>query len=91
MKNEKLDLIYRDEALEVLCDCCSIEGHCSADGCAEYQKISKLTTVDAVSVVRCKDCKKWEYDENFSGWCTEWRRRTHGDHFCSCGERREGE
>ncbi len=51
MANEKLDLISRDEALEVLCDYCSIEGHCSADGCAEYQKISKLTTVDAVPVV----------------------------------------
>lgn len=53
MANEKLDLINRNEALEVLCDCCSIEGHCSADGCAEYQKISKLTTVDAV-VLPCK-------------------------------------
>lgn len=42
-------------------------------------------------LVRCKDCKKWEYDENFSGWCVEWRRRTLGDHFCSYGERREGE
>ena len=46
---------------------------------------------DVVPVVRCKDCKKWEYDENFSGWCVEWRRRTLGDHFCSYGERREGE
>lgn len=59
MKNEKLDLIYRDEALEVLCDCCSIEGHCSADGCAEYQKISKLTTVDAVPVVH----GRWEKED----------------------------
>lgn len=38
--------------------------------------------------VPCKDCKKWEYDENFSGWCVEWRRRTLGNHFCSYGERR---
>ena len=44
---------------------------------------------DVVKVVRCKDCKKWEYDENFSGWCTEWRRRTLGNHFCSYGERKE--
>ena len=48
-------------------------------------------TVDAVEVVRCNDCKKWEYDENFSGWCVEWRRRTLGDHFCSYGERKDNE
>ena len=53
--------------------------------------LADVPTVDAVEVVRCKDCKKWEYDENFSGWCVEWRRRTLGDHFCSYGERREGE
>lgn len=53
-------------------------------------RINNAPTVDAVEVVRCKDCKKWEYDENFSGWCVEWRRRTLGDHFCSYGERREG-
>ena len=46
-------------------------------------------TVDAVPVVRCNDCKKWEYDENFSGWCVEWRRRTLGNHFCSYGERKD--
>lgn len=48
-------------------------------------------TVDAVEVVRCKDCKKWEYDENLSGWCIEWRRRTLGNHFCSYGERKHNE
>ncbi|MBP3412865.1 MAG: hypothetical protein J6K89_06350 [Oscillospiraceae bacterium] len=53
--------------------------------------LDHVPTVDAVPVVRCKDCKKWEYDENFSGWCIEWRRRTLGNHFCSYGERREGD
>jgi hypothetical protein len=55
---------------------------------SKYFEIVDAPTVDAVEVVRCKDCKKWEYDENFSGWCVEWRRRTLGDHFCSYGERR---
>ena len=50
------------------------------------QLVQKTPTVDAVEVVRCKDCRKWEYDENFSGWCTEWRRRTLGNHFCSYGD-----
>lgn len=45
-------------------------------------------TVDATEVVRCKDCKKWKYDANFRGCCTEWNKRTLGNHFCSYGERR---
>jgi hypothetical protein len=53
--------------------------------------IRALRDNDVVKVVRCKDCKKWEYDENFSGWCTEWRRRTLGNHFCSYGERKDNE
>lgn len=53
-----------------------------------YLGTSGVELAEYAEVVRCKDCKKWEYDENFSGWCTEWRRRTLGDHFCSYGERR---
>ena len=62
------------------------------DECFE-QSVEKAlkNNPDFVLVTRCNDCKKWEYDENFSGWCVEWRRRTLGDHFCSYGERREGE
>ena len=62
--------------------------------------------VDAVEVVRCKDCKHW-FEE--IGWCTkhshfigvdgkachpsqssEWE-KFNADDFCSYGERREGE
>lgn len=50
-------------------------------GCSAFKKQSNF-----VEVVRCKDCRKWEYDEDFSGWCAEWRKRTLGDHFCSYGE-----
>ena len=58
---------------------------------------------DVVEVVRCKDCwlfDKTGYDEDneheedlslHSGWCKAWRRETQGCHFCSYGERREGE
>ena len=47
----------------------------------------KMPTVDAVEVVRCKDCG--HYHENVCPiWCyTE----TKPDDFCSYGERREGE
>ena len=103
MENEKrLDLIDRKEISEMISSLTmTITGLRAGKGVlnkfmTEYRKsilriIDEAPTVDAVPVVRCKDCKKWEYDENFSGWCTEWRRRTLGDHFCSYGERREGE
>ena len=65
--------------------------------------INDFPTVDAVEVVRCKDCwlfDKTGYDEDneyeedlslHSGWCKAWRRETQGCRFCSYGERREGE
>ena len=50
MENEKR-LIDANDALEVLCGCCDVEGCCPPGKCYEYQKISKLPTVDAVKVV----------------------------------------
>ena len=56
--------------------------------------ISEMPTVDAVEVVRCKDCKYGEVDDvdfhdqylcNISG--SDWNC---GNHFCSYGERKEG-
>ena len=57
-------------------------------------------TVDAVEVVRCKDCKfsrpfteeelKAEY--RVGEWhCAFWYAEMHKDDYCSCGERREDE
>ena len=44
-------------------------------------------TVDAVEVIRCKDCK-WVYRDKYSGvyFCHE--RQVRSEHFCSYGERR---
>lgn len=49
-------------------------------------------TVDAVPVVRCKDCM-WcgDFDVNGIGLCLENNKYVLGDDFCSDGERREGE
>ena len=54
--------------------------------------VDKQTTVDAVEVVRCEDCK---YCNDVFGKmvCTKgvnWR-AVEPKHFCSYGERREGE
>ena len=49
MANKRV--IDANDALEVLCNYCGVEGCCPEGGCIEYQKISKLPTVDAVEVV----------------------------------------
>ena len=47
-------------------------------------------TVDAVEVVRCKDCKHRE--TLFGKMCCDYNDDVvQENHFCSCGERREGE
>ena len=41
------------------------------------------------AVVRCKDCKYWEYDVIFSdGWCRG-KHQGNPSWFCADGERRE--
>ena len=54
--------------------------------------IRRRPTIDAVEVVRCKDCKYWQ--DNNDGYPHEECRWEHGEtpdanDFCSYGERRE--
>ena len=61
------------------------------------QRIDNAPTVDAVEVVRCKDCKSWNREDESGGMCTVdvapvdteidgvWRLPCD---FCSYGERR---
>lgn len=58
--------------------------------------ISTAPTIDAVQVVRCKDCKQYHYyTEQFSlerrgdGLCHRCHYVMNDDDFCSYGERRE--
>lgn len=57
-----------------------------------HKSIDNAPTVDAVEVVRCKDCE-W-YKETYSGSvvCQAWIDwiYTNENDFCSYGERREG-
>lgn len=56
----------------------------------------KKPTVDAVEVVRCKDCRHWvgeyryqEYGRNYKKCEVTPYLRTEESHFCAMGERRE--
>ena len=52
------------------------------------EEIRYAPTVDAVVVVRCKNCRS--YNKPKTGWCEVHLDREHPDDFCSYGERREG-
>ncbi len=51
-------------------------------------------TIDAVPVVRCKDCKWWTEWSNGTGSCSRFALDwigTDADDFCSMGERKDDE
>lgn len=54
----------------------------------------ELPTIDAVPVVRCKDCNSYHRPSNWpaeytKGQCRVMEKRVHPDDFCSFGERRD--
>ena len=62
-------------------------------GNVHYEDLKNLPTADVVEVVRCKDCKHGEIDDE--DFPEQYLCRHHGsawnegNHFCSYGERRE--
>ena len=91
MANEKR-LIYLEDAKEALIGWETDP----TDGEIEYT-LDNLPTVDAVEVVRCKDCKHWKLIDGLNPhWeCQifyglhEYGYLTGADDFCSYGERRK--
>lgn len=66
--------------------------------------IDNAPTIDAVQVIRCKDCRWWDKTDNGFGYChaekhchisAHWEisifRTYRGDHFCADGEREDDE
>lgn len=54
--------------------------------------VNEAPSVDAVEVVRCKDCKYWTRVSRASGKCPFMigeNRYAFVNHYCSCGEWRE--
>ena len=99
---DEVRLIDANALIEEICkDCNAIkDGLCEYDICASVQWVSEAPTIDAVPVVRCKDCKHYKNHGRTSignikcGWCYRSLRhneehRMLPDDFCSYGERRE--
>ena len=97
-------LIYADELLknyQTICSCircedCQFNGEWGGKGCQLEAMINNAPTVDAVEVVRCKDCKyahmtvKGEC-KYCDFWDTEDKLYLDGDFFCGGAEKREVE
>ena len=54
------------------------------------EALKNLTVVDAVEVVRCKDCK-WRYKGPSGDVCDLTQIQMADDDYCSLGERKDGE
>ena len=55
------------------------------------QNIDDMPTVDAVPVVRCKDCIRFRPDDEVWGWCTVAANPMRKKDFCSYGVRKDGD
>ena len=51
--------------------------------------IEHAPTIDAVSVVRCKECRYWEMRNSPRGWCVVHQGYVSPQYFCADGERKE--
>ena len=73
--------------------CCDIDCPFPAGLTEEWERaISEQPTVDAVQVVRCKDCQ-W-FDANvdyYDSYCDKNGISVEEDFFCADGERKDGE
>lgn len=75
--------------LDALMEITEQQGHLMADD------ILSAPTIDAVPVVRCKDCEHWNEDAlacDTLPWVNSSEHANwYADDFCSYGERKEGE
>ena len=91
------DVIYKQAAIDVIHG--YFDGMLETDTwspCDVYGLIEILPSADAVEVVRCKDCKHYQFADNrafgFPVKRCEWTgfEDVDDDDFCSRGERKDG-
>ena len=76
-KKRLIDYYYLAEKIE-----------CPGEPLVYWHDIEAAPTVDAVTVVRCRECRS--YNKPKTGWCEVHLDREHMDDFCSYGERKDG-
>lgn len=90
----KQRLIDANALIKEICSDCALFLDQTCDGertsCYPSSIVRKQKTVDAVPVVRCKDCL-WRHDDSSPMWLPCMERKTPNDWFCADGERRTDE
>ena len=99
--NRMDDYISRQAVVNVICDthiggkdgvANALPNTYGADIREIIEQIDSLPSLDAVEVVRCKDCRLSEHDiDNTEYWCCYWDNKTLENGYCSYGERKDGE
>ena len=56
-----------------------------------FDFIRNLPSADVPQIVRCRDCKYFEQDGPYDGWCHGWSGMIVDDGYCSFGERKDGD
>ena len=88
-------LIDADALIELHCEGCSkdVRDGCETDPvCATLMWLEDAPTIDAVPVVRCKDCKYWNKRYEAMGMCMKHNAIltfTKPDFYCAWGERKQ--
>lgn len=68
-----------------LIDADALPRHGHRGGLVHWKDIEDAPTIDAVEVVRCRDCTL----SGHMGWCSFWGEDVDEEGFCSYGERSE--
>ena len=93
-------LIDADDFIAEHCADCkyfNVNGLCSKEDpvCGSVRVVTELPTIDAVEVVRCKDCKHWLKDvpgcTEFVGRCKWANYMVGATGYCVYGERKDNE
>ena len=91
-----MDVREKSSSKKRLIDANEIIKEANADGAYGYvdaKQIAEALTVDAVEVVRCRECKQGEIDDpDFPDqyYCHAGCGWNKGDFYCAYGERKEG-
>lgn len=87
-------LIDADALIKYMCDHCGVSCNLEDECCSNVDAVENQPTVDAVPVVRCKDCDNRVYinmgDEiGVVGGCAIYKAALPADFYCAYGKRGE--
>ena len=92
------EVMFSSKSEKRLIDANALIEEANAEGAYGYVdafQIANAPTVDAVEVVRCRDCKHWHKETLFCDYMpygeAQERVNWYADDFCSYGERKDNE